>query len=175
MLKTERLVLRPFTLADAPQVQRLAAAREIALNTLRIPHPYPVGAAEAWIAKMGSGPEATFAITGNGEVMGAIGLVVDRTHNRAELGYWLGVPFWGKGYTTEAARAMLRFGFEELLLNRIFADVFSRNTASQRVLQKIGMKHEGTLRQQFRKWDEYVDVECYGVLRSEYAAHSRPA
>src|SRR5581483_4261772 len=128
-MKTERLILRPFTLDDAPDVQRLAGVREVALNTLHIPHPYPDGAAEAWIAKHGEGPEIVFAIDANGQLAGAIGLVVDRPHDRAELGYWIGVPFWGRGYATEAARAMLRLGFEENGLHKIFAHVFTRNPA----------------------------------------------
>ncbi|HLJ73384.1 MAG TPA: GNAT family N-acetyltransferase [Thermoanaerobaculia bacterium] len=168
MLQTEHLLLRPFTLDDAAEVQRLAGAREVALNTLHIPHPYPDGAAEAWIAKQGEGPEVVFAIDANGQLAGAIGLVVDRTHGRAELGYWIGVPFWGRGYASEAGRAMLHFGFEEHALNRIFAQVFKRNPASARVLQKIGMRYEGLLRQHLKKWDEYVDVECYGILREDF-------
>jgi len=173
MLKTQRLLLRAFTLDDAPHVQRLAGVREVALNTLHIPHPYPDGAAEAWIAKQGEGAEIVFAIESDGQLVGAIGLVVDRTHERGELGYWIGVPFWGRGYATEAGRAMVRFGFGEQRLQRIFAQVFSRNPASARVLQKIGMRHEGTLRQHLKKWGESVDVECYGIIRSEFDGQFR--
>jgi len=168
MLRTERLLLRPFTLDDAPDVKRLAGAREVALNTLHIPHPYPDGAAEAWIEKHGKGPEVTFAIEAKGQLAGAIGLVLDPTHDRAELGYWIGMPFWGRGYATEAGRAIVRVGFEEHGLNKIFAHVFKRNPASARVLQKIGMRSEGMLRQHLKKWDEYVDVECYGLLRDDF-------
>ncbi|HUJ13861.1 MAG TPA: GNAT family N-acetyltransferase [Thermoanaerobaculia bacterium] len=174
MLKTERLLLRTFTIDDAPDVQRLAGAREVALNTLHIPHPYPDGAAEAWIEKQEEGAEIVFAIEAEGQLAGAIGLVVDPTHDRGELGYWIGVPFWGRGYATEAGRAMVRFGFGEQKLQRIFAQVFSRNPASARVLEKIGMRHEGTLRHHLKKWGEYVDVECYGIIRGEFEG-PRPA
>lgn len=167
MVRTERLLLRPFTLTDAPEVQRLAGVREVALNTLHIPHPYPDGAAQAWIAKHADGPQATFAIDAGGQLVGAIGLVLDPPHDRAELGYWIGVPFWGRGYATESARAMVRFGFEQHSLNRIFAQVFKRNPASARVLQKIGMRYEGTLRQHLKKWDAYVDVDAYGIVRDD--------
>ncbi|HJT16417.1 MAG TPA: GNAT family N-acetyltransferase [Thermoanaerobaculia bacterium] len=166
--RTERLLLRPFTPDDAPEVQRLAGAREVALNTLHIPHPYPDGAAEAWIAKQGIGPEVVFAIDADGQLAGAIGLVIDRSNDRAELGYWIGVPFWSRGYATEAGRAIVRFGFDELELHRVFAQVFTRNPASARVLQKIGMRREGVLRHHFKKWDAYVDVECYGLLRDDF-------
>ena len=166
MLVTPRLRLRRFTAADAPDVQRLAGAREVALNTLLIPHPYPDGAAETWIATHAQSAELTFAID-DGQLVGAIGLRVEAEHARAEIGYWIGVPFWGRGYATEAAAAVVRFGFEEQSLNRIFAQVFSRNRPSARVLEKAGFRHEGTLRQHLRKWGELVDLECYGILRQD--------
>jgi RimJ/RimL family protein N-acetyltransferase len=91
----------------------------------------------------------------------------------AEIGYWIAVPYWGRGYATEAAAEIVRYGFEERNLQRVFACHFTRNPASGRVLQKAGMKYEGTLRQHVRKWDEYVDVAFYGVLRHEYDGVSR--
>jgi RimJ/RimL family protein N-acetyltransferase len=109
-----------------------------------------------------------FAIEADAQLAGAIGLVIDRANDRAELGYWIGVPFWGRGYATEAGRAIVRFAFEEQALHRVFAQVFTRNPASARVLQKIGMRYEGILRQHLKKWDEYVDVECYGLLRDDF-------
>ena len=169
-LATERLVLRPFMLADAPAVQRLAGAREVALNTLLIPYPYPDGAAEAWISKPRDPNSINFAITlrESGEVIGAMGLVVSRENDRAEIGYWIAVEQWNRGYATEAARAVTRYGFEELNLNRIFALHFTRNAASGRVLQKLGMRHEGSLREHLVKWGERIDVELYGILRADW-------
>lgn len=169
-LTTERLVLRPFTLADAPAVQRLAGAREIALNTLLIPYPYPEGAAEAWISKPRDPNDITFAITlrDTDELVGAMGLAIGREHGRAEIGYWIGVEHWNHGYATEAAREVMRYGFEELNLNRIFAMYFARNAASGRVMQKLGMRHEGSLREHLVKWGERIDVELYGILRRDW-------
>ena len=167
MLKTERLILRSLTVADAPDIKRLAGERAVALNTLNIPHPYPDGAAEAWIAKHETTPEMAFAIEHQGQFIGAIGLVLERDHDRAELGYWIGVPFWGKGFATEAGRAMVRFAFDEKALHRVTAQVFSRNEASARVLEKIGMKCEGKLRQHFKKWGEFVDVDYYAIVRGD--------
>ncbi len=107
-LATERLLLRPFVLDDAPAVQRLVSAYEIAENTLLIPHPYPEGAAADWIARHGkTANNHTFAITLDGEAIGAIGLDVQPEHDRGEIGYWLGLPYWGRGYMTEAGRAVL--------------------------------------------------------------------
>ena len=169
-LTTERLVLRPFTTADAPAIQRLASAREIAESTLLIPHPYPDGAAAEWIAGHDDASNNhIFAITlRDGDVMGAIGLHVDSNHDRAEIGYWIGLPFWGRGYVTEAAAAVVRYVFDDLHLNRVFAFHFTRNPASGRVLQKIGMQREGTMRQHIVKWGEHVDVDYYGIVRDEW-------
>jgi len=177
MLTTERLLLRAFTLADAPELRSLVNSREVALNTLRIPFPYPDGEAERWIATHDDAAQKgdhVFAVTlrDPSAFVGCVGLHVKADHDHAELGYWIGVPYWGHGYATEAAGAVLRFGFETLPLNRIFAMHFSRNPASGRVLQKLGMRHEGTLRQHLKKWDEYVDLECYGIVRSEFERQS---
>jgi [ribosomal protein S5]-alanine N-acetyltransferase len=177
-LETARLILRPFILADAPEVQRLAGAREVASTTANIPHPYPDGLAEEWIgshqAKFDAGELVNFAITlRDGTLMGAIGLVINKTHRRAEMGYWLGVPYWNQGYTTEAAQAVLGYGFEKLGLNRIFARYLTRNPASGRVMHKMGMTYEGCQRQHDLKWDQFEDIGLYGILKSEYDARVR--
>ena len=173
-LTTERLRLRSFTLADAPSVQRLAGRREIADTTLTIPHPYGDGVAEDWIEAQASGFEGgrlvTCAVTdaGSGQLVGAVGISMDAAHAVAELGYWIGVPFWGRGYATEAARALTGFGFEELQLNRVQARHLVRNPGSGRVMQKLGMRYEGTLRQALKKWGRFEDVAIYAVLAAEW-------
>ncbi|HEX9162744.1 MAG TPA: GNAT family protein [Thermoanaerobaculia bacterium] len=170
VLRGERVTLRPFEMSDAPRVQQLAGAREVALNTLLIPHPYPDGAAEEWIGLQKQKAEEghiNFAIDA-GELVGAIGLVTKKEWGRAEVGYWIGVPFWGRGYATEATGLIIGYGFEHLNLNRIYAGYFSRNRSSGRVMEKNGMKYEGTLRQHVKKWDEYVDIVYHAILRSEW-------
>ena len=173
-LITARLVLRTFAPEDAQQVQRLAGAREVAATTATIPHPYPDGAAEAWIARQAAaweeGTEATFAVVrrSGGLLVGGMGLRIAREHARAELGYWIGVPHWGRGYATEAAAAVLRYGFEELGLRRIHACHYGNNPASGRVLEKIGMSREGHLRAHILKWGEPLDVEEYAILAGEW-------
>jgi [ribosomal protein S5]-alanine N-acetyltransferase len=174
ILETDRLILRGFSLADSSDVRRLAGAREIAYNTLLIPYPYQEGFAEKWIserqADFQKGGSVTFAITvrATRKLSGAIGLGISQTNLNAELGYWIGVAFWNQGYCSEAALATLEYGFRVLRLNRIWAAHFARNQASGRVLQKIGMTHEGCLRQHILKWGEYLDVEQYGILRTEW-------
>jgi ribosomal-protein-alanine N-acetyltransferase len=173
-LRTERLLLRPFTLADASGVQRLAGDRAVADTTLNIPHPYADGMAEAWIATHAAayadGNFANFAVVlaANGSLVGAIGLAIAAQHQRAELGYWIGKGHWGHGYCTEACRAVIDFVFNELRLHRLRAECMRRNPASARVLEKLGFRHEGCLRQHVVKWELAEDIEQYGLLRSEW-------
>lgn len=181
ILETERLILRPLGLGDAPAVSQLAGHREIAHTTISIPHPYSVEQAQQWIAAHSS-PEAllkqvTFGITtrGDGQLIGAVGLrEINAEHSQAELGFWLGVEWWGKGYATEAARAVLRYGFLHRNLNRIYAHHMVRNSASGRVLAKIGMQHEGILRQRVRKWGVFEDVVVLAILRDDWEKRAAP-
>lgn len=172
-LHTERLILRPFAPEDADDVTRLAGEKEVASTTLSIPHPYPEGVAAEWIAghaeSFAKGLGIHFAITqrSDGALVGAIGLEISPEHLHAELGYWIAVSCWGKGYGTEAGRAVVRYGFEELALHRIFAAHFTRNPSSGRVLEKIGMTHEGHRPGHLRKWEVFEDIEEYGVLRAD--------
>lgn len=173
-LESERLVLRRLEIADVPDIEKLAGDRYIAETTLNIPHPYPEGVAESFIVHsqraMESGSAYNFAITWQDQsnLIGVIGLEIAPEYKRAELGYWLGRPFWGKGFASESARRIVRFGFEDLKLHRIFAACFSRNVASMRVMQKAGMIYEGTLREHFLHFNRYEDTAYYGLLREEY-------
>jgi RimJ/RimL family protein N-acetyltransferase len=172
-IRTERLLLRPFTAADAPKVQRLCSERDVAATTASIPHPYPPGAAAEWIAthrELHAKGEATvLAVTTAEEgVVGAIGLRIELAHAHAELGYWIGKPYWSRGFATEAARAVVRHGFGELALQRVFARHLSRNVASGRVLTKIGMKHEGRVRSHVFRFGRFEDLDLYGMLKEEF-------
>ena len=173
-LEARRLVLRPFELTDAKDVQRLAGARAVADTTLNIPHPYADGMAEHWIAThepgFAAGELANFAavLRGSGELVGAVGLVIDKRFDRAELGFWIGVPYWNRGFCTEAGHALLAFGFGTLGLNRVHASHLARNPASGRVMEKLGMTREGIARQHTRKWDRHEDLVLYGVLKEEW-------
>ena len=164
-LPTARLILRPFEAADAAVVRELAGKREIADTTLNIPHPYADGVAEAWIATharaFDDGSLAVFGIVPreSGRLAGAIGLKIERQLNLGELGYWVGKPFWNRGYATEATIEIIRYGFTNLDLNRIGASHFARNPASGRVMEKAGMRHEGTARQSVIKWGAYEDLK----------------
>jgi RimJ/RimL family protein N-acetyltransferase len=177
-LYTERLQLRPFRLSDANDVQRLVGDREVAENTMVIPHPYEDGMAESWIethvATFDAGKNLNLAVVlrESGELAGAIGLEFHPDHQNAELGYWIGRPFWGNGYCSEAARAMLDYSFRERNLHRVHAKHYRKNPASGRVMEKIGMKLEGVLREHIFKWGKFEDAVVYGILRSEFLEQS---
>jgi RimJ/RimL family protein N-acetyltransferase len=178
VLRTERLTLRPFEVRDAPDVERLAGDREVADTTLTIPHPYPKGGAAMWIAThrpaWTARTLATYAVVDRDTdaLRGAAGIMLSMPHSRGELGYWIGVPYWNRGYCTEAVRALMAFGFESLGLHRLEARHFTRNPASGRVMQKLGMTLEGIQRGAFQRWERFEDVAMYGILRDEWNAAS---
>jgi ribosomal-protein-alanine N-acetyltransferase len=173
-LETERLLLRFFDLSDAERVRELAGDKEIADRTTNIPHPYQKEMAEEWISthqiKFESGECVHFAIIlkATQELIGAIGLMIDKSFNRAALGYWIGKEYWNEGYCTEAARAVLEYGFNQLLLHKITSSHFARNPSSGKVMRKIGMKKEGFLKKHVAKSGNYEDLVVYGILRKEW-------
>ena len=175
-LISERLTLRPFVPDDAFNVERLAGMREIADTTLNIPHPYPHGGAADWIGlhtpAWNEGSSATFAIvaTDSSKLVGAISLMIKREHRRAELGYWIALDSWNRGYATEASQRVIDFGFEVLGLHRIEARHFLRNPASGRVMKKLGMQREGVERDWAIKWDRYESLALYSILEPEWRA-----
>lgn len=172
-LETARLLLRPFNDADAPAVQEMAGHRDVARFTLNVPHPYLPGMAAQWIAGHArawserNGMTCAIERREDGNLVGAIGLRIDGQNERAELGYWIGHVYWGNGYATEAGRELVRFAFDTLGLNRVMARHFTSNEASGRVMQKIGMRREGLLRQHYLKWGEFEDVVIYGILATD--------
>ena len=95
-------------------------------------------------------------------------MIINCEHNRGNLGYWIGKKFWNRGYCSEAGIGIIEYGFEELNLNRICASHFKKNPSSGRVMQKLGMKKEGVLRQHIKKWGQYNDFVYYGILKEEY-------
>ena len=173
-LQTKRLTLRPFSLDDAAEVQRLVGDRLIADTTLSIPHPYKDGMAEEWISQhhphFAQGKGVTFAVIrkADGSLVGAVGLMGMAPGHQAELGYWVGRSYWNQGFCTEAAEAVLGYAFSKLGLIRIHCCHLSRNAASGRVMRKLGMQHEGSRRSHLKKWDKFEDLELYGILKTEW-------
>ena len=143
VLETERLVMRAPRLADAKAVSMLAADRRIAENTARIPHPYRLSDAENFISTANKpGGECVYLMTTRDKtVVGACGIV--QQDGAPEIGYWLGIEHWGKGYATEAVHALVDYAFTDLSYTALHAGARVTNPASRRVLEKCGFQWTG--------------------------------
>ncbi|WP_437678626.1 GNAT family N-acetyltransferase [Sorangium sp. So ce131] len=180
ILETPSLTLRPWTPADADALARSANDRRIWANLRdRFPHPYTRADAEGWIAFCAGRPDPgeNLAIVVAGEVAGAIGLerFGDVHRHTAEIGYWLGAAYWGRGLATEAVVALTRYGFESLELERIQAPVFDWNVASARVLEKAGYTLEGRMRRHVVKDGRLADALLYARIREDAVAGEPPS
>ncbi len=180
-LTTARLILRPLRIEDGPAIQEGAHHPDVARMTIRIPHLYPDGAAEKWIAEHQRDWEAEKQLTlgicdrEEDQVRGVVHVYIDADNNHAELGYWVAVPWQGKGFATEASGALMQYCFDELAFNKVHAHCMATNPASSRVLENIGMKREGVLRQHIRKDSRFVEAVFYGLLREEFTDALRAA
>lgn len=178
LIHTERLKLRAFIASDAHDIIRLAGDREVASTTRFIPHPYELPVAQQWLASLPllheQGTLLNFGITlaATGELIGSISLIINATDRHAELSYWIGKPYWNKGYATESGRAILRHAFENLRLHRVYAQHMARNPASGRVLKKLGMTQEGMFREHRYKWGVYEDLLVCGMTEKEWGVGS---
>jgi [ribosomal protein S5]-alanine N-acetyltransferase len=161
--------IRSWRPGDEPSLARHANSRNIWLNVRdRFPHPYTLEDAKGWVAMASAAePETQFAIEVNGEAAGGIGLFLQQDVERysAEIGYWLGEQYWGRGIVTAAVRRFTEYGFETFGLCRIYASVFAWNQASARVLEKAGYELEGRLRQASVKDGRVVDGLLYATVR----------
>ena len=165
-------VLRPWQRADAPALVRHGNDRRIWLNlTDRFPHPYTPSDADTFLTMaIAMSPETFFAIVVDGEAVGGIGYTLQEGVERvsAEIGYWLGTAFWGRGIVTSALVALTRFAFDRHPeLRRIYAVPYAWSTASMRVLEKAGYRLEGRMRQSAIKDGTVTDQFLYAILRDE--------
>ena len=135
---------------------------------LSIPYPYPDDGATTWIATARPGRDFAIALRETDDVIGGISLFESEQHRRAALGYWVAIELWGRGYATEAVRAVVDYGFRGLALNRVYAECHGDNPASRRVLEKAGMTFEGRLRRHSFRVDRFADKLLFGVLRDEW-------
>ncbi len=174
VIDTPRLRLRMLQARDIAGFVRLADDPRVYATTLRLPSPYRVEDARAYMEMQRAGLAAgnhlllAIALKEHDEAIGSIGLTIDRGNNRAEIGFWIGTPYWNRGLMTEAAGAMVGYGFARLGLRRIWGGHFAGNEASGRVQRKIGMKPEGVLRQCLCKNGTYYDDVVHAVLREEF-------
>lgn len=163
------ICLREFSPADRRQLAKLANNRKIFDNVRDFfPHPYSEQNAEEFIGVcMNENPQVTFAIRFQNEFAGVIGLVLqsDVYRKSAELGYWLGEPFWNKGIASQAVNLVVSYGFYSLELVRIYTGVFDFNKASQRVLEKCGFTLEGIFKKSIIKNGQIGDECRYAITR----------
>jgi [ribosomal protein S5]-alanine N-acetyltransferase len=173
-IETDRLVLRLVDFNDAEAVTLLCNDYAITSMNLTIPYPCTINDTINWLNTQKMlylrGLQINFAITlkTNGTIVGVIGFDIERPHERAKLGYWIGRIYWNNGYATEACHAMVKYIFMQLKMHRIYATTLGENTSSIRVLQKIGMQFEGTLREHAKKDGLFKDINNYGMLCDDY-------
>ena len=172
-LETERLLLRQFQLTDKDRLIEIANSREIAEGTF-IPFPYNDDFASDFIESQfrdyKSGNLVNYAVTLKEPelLIGSMGLSIDNKLNEGEIGFWIGVDYWGNGYCTEAAKSVINYGFTKRKLDRIFAFHFRDNIASGKVLINIGMKPEGVIKNEYWHMGEQKDTFHYCILKTDY-------
>lgn len=168
-IETERILMRLSETDDAKRVAFLANNKNIADKLYFLPQPYTEADALEWFENHHKNYNNKkcfdFMITVNNEIIGVIGLSLN-VNNGAEIGYWLGEDYWNMGYASEAAEALIEFGFKHLKLHKIYAGHFSSNKASGRVMEKVGMHYEATLKDQIFKNNKYQDQIMYAIFNT---------
>jgi RimJ/RimL family protein N-acetyltransferase len=170
-LKLDRFLIRTWKPEDKSSLILYANNRNIWINLRdRFPYPYTAPDADHWLHQVAEEtPQTHFAIVIEASVIGGIGIELGTDIHRrsAEIGYWLGEPFWGRGIATEAVRAITNYAFSTFDLCRIYAGVFDWNPASMRVLQKAGYMREGRLRKSVFKGGKVIDQFLYAMIRED--------
>ncbi|MEA1937472.1 MAG: GNAT family protein [Patescibacteria group bacterium] len=172
-IKTKHFILRPFKMSDAESVAENVNNKNIYRHMLVIPYPYTIKDAKQWLRKVINNnrkkiPEnAVFAIEIDGQAVGSISINKIEQEHKAEIGYWLGEKYQGKGIMTQAIKEITKYGFRELKLCRLYAQVFSFNEGSMRVLEKNGYKFEGTLKKEVKKDNKFLDCCLFAKTRSK--------
>lgn len=164
-----QITLRPWHINDAKDLAELANNKNIAQFMADVfPHPYTIENAKTFIAFATSNPNSKiFAIIFDSKPVGSIGLHLqtDILRKNAEIGYWLGEQYWGKGIITQAVPQMIDYGFKNMDIVRIFARIFGSNKASQKVVEKCGFKLEGKYEKTIFKNNELIDELIYAVRK----------
>jgi RimJ/RimL family protein N-acetyltransferase len=169
VLATARLVLRAPRRSDVKAIASLADDRRIAANTARIPHPYGIEDAKQFIAAVNKREgEACFAVTLDGAPIGVCS--VELREDGPELGYWLGVPYWGRGFATEAARALIDHAFGDLEHDTLISGARVNNPASRRVLEKCGFQWTGVRLSRIRAINSAAPIDRFRLDRGLWAS-----
>jgi RimJ/RimL family protein N-acetyltransferase len=174
VIRTERLLLRAPALGDARAIAELAGDYEVASMTGTIPHPYSEDMAVDWIESLQEGEEGVaFAVDLGGELIGCVGYrATEKDH--AEMGYWIGKPYWGMGYATEAARALILYAFEKEGFAYLTVGHFKENPASARVIAKLGFEPSGEVLRDCAARNNKARCLTYRLTRERALANLRP-
>lgn len=173
-LNTSRLILRKHDQEDVADLVKYANNPKISEQIINIPYPYTEKDALARLefVRKGFSDRQRFVfvinLKGSEELIGEIGLHLDAGTNQAQFGYWVAEPFWGRGIATEAVSAILKFGFEELKLKRIYATHYPENPASGKVMQNNKMKNEGELKDHYKVGETFRNVIMYSLTSEGY-------
>ena len=163
-----KYIIRDWQVEDAPSIAKHADNRKVWINLRDVfPHPYSLQDAEAFLSRViDATPRTVFAIATDSEAIGSIGLMLGNDVHRftAEMGYWLAEPYWGKGIMTQAVKCLTAYAIHELKLHRLFAEPYSTNPASARVLEKAGYICEGVLRSNAFKDGQIIDQLLYSYI-----------
>jgi len=170
-IKTEKFILRKFRMSDAESIVKHANDKLIARNLERLPHPYTMKDAKVWLGKklkeyrQKNPKEFVFAIEIDGQAVGAIGFHKIISGHKAEMGYWLGRKYWGRGLMTEVVKYASQYAFKTFKLRRLQAHTFPPNKASMRVLEKNRFKLEGVLKKEIQKGKKFIDAHVFAKVR----------
>ncbi len=180
-LDGERVKIRKLKISDAQDIYENAKDEEVTRWMLNIPHPYPRDEARKFIRrtyyrlKKKKGYDFGIVLKNTDEIIGMVSLGnIDWKNKNAEVGYWLGKKYWGKGLIIEAVKLILKFGFGKLKLHRIYAHLFEENIGSKKVLEKCGFKLEAIMREALFKHNKWHNELKYGILEKEYEKTATP-
>jgi len=171
IITTDRFTLRPFRRPDAESLERNINNPQVARRVSNIPYPYTAGHARAWIdlmekerARLPHAQRIDFVIDIDGEVAGSVAFINIDGH-KAQVSYWLGESYWGRGIVTTAVKELVKFGFETLELVRIYAYTYHHNKASMKVLEKAGFEFEGVHKKEWLKDGTFYDSHFYAIVK----------
>lgn len=173
-LHTPRLILKVISEQDEEALYPLINDADVSYNLGSVPYPYPKEALCPWIEASRESVQAgaclvmAIHIKNTGKPIGVCSIYINDKHLKAEIGYWIGKPYWNNGYMTEAISRMIEYGFDDIGLYRIFGRCFARNKASARVMEKSSMKQEGYIKADFYKDGEHLDSILYGITAADY-------
>ncbi|MDR2201059.1 MAG: GNAT family N-acetyltransferase [Puniceicoccales bacterium] len=173
ILSSERLLFKPLCGEDVSSIILFLSDYETVFCLTYANWPYTVQDAVLWLTHVNrlcaSGNGCFWGVHNHGnEFLGTAGLSLFPEHEKAELHYWLGKPYWGKGYGTEMARSLVEYSFRTIGVKRLEVNHMTRNVRSQRVIEKCGFRLEGTMRAYVKRFDLFEDVKFYSLLREEF-------